>query len=484
MTRNPLAAIFRIHPIVLAGVFSLPAIGCSEPGPDEGAETILRGGRLFDGVSDTLKANTGIVVRGGRFVEVGSSFTGRDPEEAEIVDLADDDTVLPGFFDLHAHYGMTLVGQGRVDECHYNPLIYLANGVTTTFPAGSMDPDDMLEVRERIERGEQVGPRILNSGPYFGFARPYWNDDITTDGLRSEVDDWVFRGIRGIKAKGLTPEQLRAVIEQAHLHGLTVTSHLYNDADYVNTVPVREAISMGIDRLEHYIVEPARLLDGSIAPGDSEFNTNVQLFLDNDVYFTATVSVYTTFGADPDPALFGDDWADERRYFTPHINELAAQRGEGGQTYPRLYEMKRESVRLFYEAGGAGLLTVGSDHPGWGRFTGGFSYHRELLALVLAGVPAAAVLKAATINGARAMGIDGRLGTIEPGKVADLVVVQGNPLEDIRNARRVKVVMKDGTSFDPAALLSGAEGRIGPAAPDEHGAWGRDAGHGCLARGP
>ena len=93
------------------------------------------------------------------------------------------------------------------------------------------------------------------------------------------------------------------------------------------------------------------------------------------------------------------------------------------------------------------------------------------------------VLKAATTNGARAMGMADRLGTIEPGKLADLVVVQGNPLEDIRNARRVKVVMKDGRSYDPVALLNDAEGRIGPAAPDEHRAWGRDAGHGCLARG-
>ena len=480
MRPRSLAAIFRTGPLVLAGAFGLLGIGCAAPDPGEPGETILRGGRLFDGVSDTLKPNTGIVVRGGRFVEVGTSLAGRDLEGAEVVDLDDDDTVLPGFFDLHAHYGMTLVGPGRVDECVYNPLIYLANGVTATFPAGSMDPDDMLEVRDRIERGEQVGPRILSSGPYFGFARPGWNDEITLDELRTEVDAWA---ARGIKAKGLTPEQMRVVIDQAHLHGLTVTSHLYNDANYVNTVPVREAISMGIDRLEHYLVEPARLIDGSVAPGDPEFSANLQLFLDNEVYFDATVSVYATFGADPDPALFDDDWADERRFFTPHTNELAAQRAEGSQTYRRLYEMKRESVRLFHEAGGARLLTAGSDHPGWGRFTGGFSYHRELLALVLSGVPPPVVLKAATTNGARAMGMDDRLGTIEPGKLADLVVVQGNPLEDIRNARRVMVVMKDGRAYDPVALLSEAEGKIGPAAPDERVAWGRDADHGCLARG-
>ena len=119
------------------------------------------------------------------------------------------------------------------------------------------------------------------------------------------MDHWAARGIRGIKVKGLTPEQMRAVIEQTRLRGLTVTSHLYNDADHVNTVSVREAISMVIDRLEHYIVEPARLLDGSIAPGDSEFNTHVQLFLDNDVYFIATVSVYTTL---PRPSTAPAQW--------------------------------------------------------------------------------------------------------------------------------------------------------------------------------
>ncbi len=460
----------------------LAITGCSVPSADASRRTVLRGGWLFDGIADARVPNSAIVVENGYFVEVGVDLADGDLLGVDIVDLDDDDTILPGLIDVHAHYGMTLVGQGRVDECVYNPLIYLANGVTVTFPAGSTDPDGMLVIRDGIERGDRVGPRILNSGPYFGSARRGWDEGITLEELRAEVDAWAARGIRGIKAKGLTSEQMRVVIEQAHAHGLTVTSHLYNDADYVNTVPAREAILMGIDRLEHYVVEPARLIDGSVAPGDLEFDTALQLFLDHEVYFDATVSVYATFGADPDPSLFDDDWGDERRFFTPHTNELAAERTGGGQTYRRLYEMKRESLRLFYEAGGAHLITVGSDHPGWGRFTGGFSYHRELLAMVLSGLPPVVVLKAATVNGARAMGIENQVGTIETGKRADLFVAQGDPLDDIRSARLVKLVMKDGAMYDPQELLNEAMGKIGPANQEEHTAWGRDAGHGCLAR--
>jgi adenine deaminase len=101
----------------------------------------------------------------------------------------------------------------------------------------------------------------------------------------------------------------------------------------------------------------------------------------------------------------------------------------------------------------------------------GFAYHRELLAMTYAGIPPAAVLKAATINGARALGVDARLGSIEAGKLADLVVVRGDPLDDIKRARDIKLVFKDGIAYDPEELLQSAEGKIGPAGPEDHADW-------------
>ena len=109
----------------------------------------------------------------------------------------------------------------------------------------------------------------------------------------------------------------------------------------------------------------------------------------------------------------------------------------------------------------AGLLTLGTDNPSTGEFIAGFSAHRELHTLVLAGIPAAAALKIATINGARAMGVADKLGTLEVGKFADLFVIAGNPLTNIKNTRNVQMVMKSGFIYDPKELLSMAEGKIG-----------------------
>jgi imidazolonepropionase-like amidohydrolase len=91
--------------------------------------------------------------------------------------------------------------------------------------------------------------------------------------------------------------------------------------------------------------------------------------------------------------------------------------------------------------------------------------------MTYAGIPEVSVLKAATINGARALGVDDQLGSIEPGKLADLVIVQGNPLQDIKAARDVRMVIKNGVAYDPTELLESAEGKIGPIGPDDHADW-------------
>ena len=157
-----------------------------------------------------------------------------------------------------------------------------------------------------------------------------------------------------------------------------------------------------------------------------------------------------------------DYWVDERKFFTPEVQAWVKSQPPRRDvpSWDSLYWAMRRTTKAFYDAGG--ILTLGTDNPSRGEFLAGFSAHRELHTLVLAGIPPAAAIKIATINGARAMGVSDKLGTIEVGKLADLFVINGNPLTDIKNTRNVQMVIKSGFIYDPKALLAQAEGKIGP----------------------
>ena len=226
------------------------AAAATQAGPQQ--NVVIRGGWLFTSTGDNVIRNHGILIVAGRLMAVDRSLTPAEMAGARVVDLRDDQYVLPGIFDVHAHYNMTLGENGlRSDEYTYNPLIFLANGVTSTFPAGEYDPEGMMEARKRIDSGEQIGPRIYNSGPYFGSARRGWNPNATASDIYKDVDEWAAKGARAFKAKGIAPQHLRALIERAHYHGLTVTAHL--ESGFRNSTNARDAIIMGIDRVEHIL---------------------------------------------------------------------------------------------------------------------------------------------------------------------------------------------------------------------------------------
>ena len=444
----------------------------------QAGDVVITGGMLFDGVGETLRPNTGIVVRRGILLEVDADLAGRSLGAARVVRLADDETVLPGLFDLHAHYAVDLFGEGRVDEYTVNPLIFLANGVTSTFPGGEVDPEGMMAARRRIERGEQVGPRLHSSGPYYGTARPGWRHaDWTADRIRADVDEWAARGARGFKAKGIQPPQLEALIDQAHRHGLPVTGHL--DSGARNSVNPRDAILMGIDRIEHFMGGDAIAADGSAYASLEQLDVTrpevdaiIDLYLRRNVYYDATVSAYGYWYDPKDERVF-TPWMDEQSFLTPRARAIANGRlpRQSIDQFRRIYEVKFRELKRFYDAGGGRLITLGTDHPSWGEFLSGFGAHRELHAFVLAGIPPADALKMATINGARALRMGDELGSIEAGKLADLFVVAGNPLEDITRTRQVRHVMVRGALHDPQALLESARGRLGPATTADDDWW-------------
>ena len=454
-----------------------------------GQTVVIRGGWLFDGVADTRVENEGLFIRGGKFLDVDGGLDSYEVQGALVVDLDDEETIMPGMFDLHAHHRVGF-GADDTEETRWVPMLHLANGVTSTFPAGELDPEGMMEARRRIESGEQIGARIFNSGPYFGNARnqcpevrtyedscAHWPADMSDQQIRDRVDDWAIRGIKGIKAKQASPRELRIIIDQAHRHGITVTAHLHNYAGRGTDVSVRDAILMGIDRVEHSFVDQHLILDGEMAPGTSEFEEWIRLFVDHNVYFDSTNWLYgrAVIEADPNVDSSGLAEVDTDRFLTPYVQSLRSGRGPRGSQrteqerewdringtvgYTAVFRNKAPGLLRLYELGGGHLITTGTDS--WS----GFSIHNELFALAYVGLPLHAVLKAATINGASALGVSDGLGTIETGKIADLYVLRGNPLDDILATRNGHLVMKAGQLYDVETLILAAEGKIGPTGP-------------------
>ncbi len=453
-------------------LFTLAVIPLVFPRDARAQETalIVRGGWLFTATADTVERNRGLFVKGGKFLVTDGNFRDQDTTRARVITLADDEYVLPGLVDVHAHYNMTLGDNGtRQDEYHYNPLIFLANGVTTTFPAGEYDPKGMMEARQRIDRGLQPGPRIFNSGPYFGTARPDWNQNATTEDIYREVDYWAEQGARGFKAKGISPGHLKPLIDRAHFHGLPVAAHL--ESGFRNTTNAADAVRMGIDRVEHILGGEALSRDRTAYPSwihvdtaSREFKDIVRLFIQNRVAFDPTITAPVYFSTVDDKPGF-DFWVDESQFFTPEV-QAWVKRQPPRKPYPlfdSLYLAMLRTTRAFHDAGG--IVTMGTDNPSRGQYLAGFSSHRELHALTIAGIAPAAVLRIGTINGARSLGAGDLLGSIERGKLADLFVIRGNPLTDIRNTRHVRLVIKGGAVHEAATLLDQARGKIGFTAP-------------------
>ena len=374
-------------------------------------ELVITGGWLFDGTSGERKPNTGIVIRKGKFVAVGLGAQVALSATATVIELDDEQTILPGMFDLHAHYNYDLVDRGRVEEVQHSGNVFLANGVTATWSAGEYYPERVLKQRELIDGGEATGPRLFASGPYMGgFRCEYaiktaaddcigWPNDITEAEIRAEVDYWADRGVVSIKIKQATADETRILIDQARRRGLTTAGHLYNyEMSY--DVDAREAIRMGLDRLEHNITL------GVGGPRSAEADEVIGLLLEHQAFFDPNLQMYGGINLRQD--LPGMVWTDEAQYFTPYAQKLLEQRGPPpAESEPEDFNQRLVELRKFHAAG----------------------------------------------------------------KLADLYVVRGNPLDDITTARNIELVVKDGFVYRPAELLGRAVGKIGPRGPDDHADW-------------
>ncbi len=368
---------------IIAGILLLLALPAVAQWAQPSAEVVIvRGGWLFDGISDSRRPNTGLVIRDGKFAEVDADLQKQDLAAATVIELTDADTILPGMIDLHAHYNFNLVDAGRTEEVIYNGIIFLANGVTSTWSAGEYYPERVMEQRELVDSGQSAGPRLFVSGPYFGgFRCEYniktaaddcigWPNDITEQEIRAEVDKWAEQGVISIKIKQATPDEAMILIDQAHKNGMTATGHLANyNVEW--DVSTRDAILMGIDRVEH------QMTLGSGGPGSADMPQIIDLILKHQVYYDANLQMYGGINLRNE---LGDAmiWTDEARFFTPYTQALLEQRGPPPpESDPAEFAQRVLELKSLHEAGGEHLLVVGTDEPVYTSLLPGFAFHRE-----------------------------------------------------------------------------------------------------------
>ena len=351
-----------------------------------------------------------------------------------------------------------------------SPRLYLAAGVTTIRTTGSYSPYSEINMKRAIEAGEIVGPRMHITGPYISGAgaATYMTQVSNPDDARRVVAYWAEEGATWFKAyTRISRAELGAAIAEAHRLGLRFTGHLCS-------VTFREAVDLGIDSLEHGFFtnteyhgakEPdecppdfrATLRDIDIDSG--EVQSTISHMVGNEVALTSTLAVYelSVPGRPPleDRNLEALAPGAREEYLTRRQEIADAQDAVFQDLFPKAQAFEYQ----FFQAGG--LLAAGVDPTGNGGALPGFGDQRNYELLLEAEFTPAEALQVMTLNGARVLGIDAEVGSIEPGKLADLILIAGDPVANPFEIRNVVTVFKDGVGYDSLKLIASVRGLVG-----------------------
>lgn len=422
--------------------------------------------KVIDGTGVPSQTGQTILIEGDKIVSVGPDVS--IPENALKVDL-EGHTVIPGLIGLHNHSFYT-GGRGRSAQLSFSgSRLYLGSGVTTIRTTGARAPYEELNLKDQIDSGQAIGPTMYTTGPYITGEQGSQTMARLSDTGQAQrlVEYWSNEGVSWFKAyTWISREELGAVIQEAHKHGKQVTAHLCS-------VGYREAVALGIDNLEHGLFAnseyaPTKVPDEcppgfSGSYGDLDMNSEAvqstfKEMIDNGVSMTSTLVVYEISVAGRPPI-------DERVYdilapeIASEVREIAIERRAGqGAIDPQVFAKAMEYERAFVQAGG--LLAAGVDPTGYGAAPPGFGDQKNYELLLEAGFSHPEVVQIMSANGAKVLGIDKDVGTIEPGKTADLVVLEGD-LEQIGNLHATKFVFKQGVGWDSSKLIESVRGIVG-----------------------
>jgi imidazolonepropionase-like amidohydrolase len=439
---------------LMVALSTLAALGAQQPTASKPAKLALVGGMLLDGYEAPAIHHAAILIEGDRIVRVGPAAQITIPPDYRIVDTSGR-TMMPGMIELHGH--LIILGHGnygtwfpwvakqgptvltKVMETSARQLLYA--GVTSAVDLGA-PLKESLDVRDRINKGEIPGPRMSMSGPWItrsagGMTDQFGGTTITsTEQAAREVERLAKAGVDVIKAhSGLTREDYKAIAEAAHRHNVRVHAHVYAETD------VRNALETGIDVLTHAGSA------GTAPPYSKQLVTDI-VNAGRPVVITAAHRAWIY----PDTAAFPERLQD------PSLKrdmpaEVYAELQDSLKNWRALGYFGRTDREMIFRENGVKQFTDSGTVLGMGTDSGTpMNFHSEALwreakVHVDMGMPAIKVISALTRVGANILGKQRDLGTIESGKLADIIVVEGNPLYDITALAHVETVVKGGKVF-------------------------------------
>jgi len=437
--------------------------------------------RVIDGWGAAPKDDQTIIISEGKIQSVEPAATAKIPANAQTLDL-NGYTVLPGLVGMHNHMFFPMGGSPPM---YSNmgisfPRLYLALGVTTIRTTGSVAPYSDLEIKKLIDAGRMIGPKMHITAPYLegrGSFTPVMHTLTGPDDARKLVNYWADLGATSFKAyMNISRAELRAAVEEAHKRGLKVTGHLCS-------IGYKEAAEIGIDNLEHGLFADSEFVPnkepdkcpqgGAVSNSLRQLDLNspaaqemIRTLVAKNVAITSTLPVFEAGGAPLAQTGIGASSAllNQRvlnvMSTDARVRYLQARaRVSPEANFIALLRKAMEFERAFVKAGG--LLIAGLDPTGNGGIVAGFGDLREVELLVEAGFTPAEAISIASLNGAKFLGEDARIGSIAPGKQADLMVVKGNPAVTISDIENVEIVFKDGLGYDSEKLIQSVQGLVG-----------------------